>query len=100
MYNKKSSPKAAHSQNSVPSKNILTDIMFYCFKFLPVGVIPARSTADGIEEAVHAYMNVGILLGEVALNAGEKYKERVIALYVLACYMHAHCLAEHLVEVA
>ena len=69
LFNKKSSPKAAHSQNSAPSKNILTDIMFYCFKFLPVGVIPARSTADGIEEAVHAYMNVGILLGEAALNA-------------------------------
>lgn len=74
--------------------------MFYCFKFLPIGVIPTGTAADGIEEAVHTDMQVCFVLGEVALNAGEKYKERVIALYVLACYVHAHCLTEHLVEVA
>lgn len=74
--------------------------MFFCFKFVPVGVIPAGSTADSIEEAVHTHMWIGVLLCEVALNAGEKYKERVIALYVLACYVHAHCFAEHLIEVA
>lgn len=74
--------------------------MFFCFKFVPVGVIPAGSTADSIEEAVHTDMQVCFVLGEVALNAGEKYEERVIALYVLACYMHAHSLAEHLIELS
>lgn len=43
--------------------------MFYCFKFLPVGMIPTGTAADGIEEAVHTHMWIGVLLCEVALNA-------------------------------
>ena len=45
-------------------------------------------------------MKVCFVLGEVALNTGEEDEERVVFSDVLAGNVHAHCLAEHLVEFA